>query len=249
MEGIPIEFDIRPNGTPQGIRRNVRHALGLHLPEVWRGPERASTLTIVASGPSAARAPLDRPHTLAVNGALALFTRAGLAPTYWAAADPQKSVVDFLGEMPVSTTYLVASKCHPAVFKRLRNRRVLVWHIEGDRDPWHIPMATTVTLNALELGFLLGWRRMETWGWDGCVMGGLDHALPQRHQGERRDIRVHRRDGAEPDTFVSTGTWAAEADDAVLQLSGAPYAVKVRGGGMIGAILDARLPKRPERLG
>lgn len=244
MEGVPVEFDIRPAGTPKLIARQVRHAMRRHLPEVWAGPPRTSSLTLVGSGPSARRAPLDRPYTMAVNGALALFTQAGLAPTYWVAADPQKAVVEFLRDPPRSTTYLVAAKCHPAVFHALRHHRVLVWHLEGEAPPGHheILMATTVTLNALELARYMGFRRMETWGWDGCVMDGLDHALPQRHQGEAINIRVHRRDGSGSDTFQSTPTWAAEADDAVLQLSMGDYAVTVRGGGMIGSILAARLP-------
>src|SRR5580765_5062864 len=175
MEALTeVEFVVSTPVSDEDLVANVRHALTLGLPELcdfeyaWNGP-----LTVVASGPSALKAPFDG-KTLAINGALGLFTRAGRAPTYWVACDPQELVADFLDEMPESTTYLIASKCHPKVFERLRDRKVILWHVH-DECTWEltkerqpVARAVSVTICAFELMARLGWRRFDTWGWDGC---------------------------------------------------------------------------------
>ncbi len=63
-------------------------------------------------------------------------------------------------------------------------------------------------------------------------MAGRDHAAAQGHAGDDVEIRIGKRR-----RFATTTSWAAEADDAVHLFSSGPRNVKVRGRGMIGAIL------------
>jgi hypothetical protein len=230
-----IEFDIRTPCDTGTLVEHVRRSRSLGLPELEQAPERPERLRLIANGPSALGASLSG-LTMACNGALKLFTGQGLAPTYWIACDPQELVADFLVDAPEATTYLVASKCHPAVFDRLKGRDIIVWHVgdestDGADLPLRIPTATSVTLCAMSVAHSLGFRDIETWGWDGCYFNGADHAVPQAHDGQVITNWVGDL------SFTTTPTWCAEAVDARLQLEAAPYNVAVHGGGMIDAIL------------
>lgn len=232
----PIEFEVRTPVPDAKLREHVAWAMRRGYPEVQEGLERPGVVNIVASGPSALDARLDG-LTVAVNGSLKLFTDRGLAPSWWAGCDPQRSMARFLKRPPPTTIYLVASKCDRAVFRALQNRRVLLWHIDDVAGhEWAVPTATTITLTALSLLRRMGFRQFRTWGWDGCYLDGKDHAMPQKHSAENITVEVGSQ------TFHTTPTWAIEAQDAVFQLETADYKVDVRGPGMIGAMLRALSP-------
>jgi hypothetical protein len=240
MAGDPgglVQFEIRTPLDARAIRAHIQSALSRDLTEVAVMAPREERLTIVANGPSALAAPLARPPTLAVNNALRLFVDRGLAPDFWIASDPQEGVTGFLRDAPRETVYLVASKCHPTVFDALRDRRVLLWHCAEPATldllvgRLVIQTSITVTLCALNLMPVLGYHRLETWGWDGCYLDGRDHAAAQPHHADH--ITVHLG----PARFDSTRSWAAEVQEAVRLFQGAPRQVTVHGGGMIGAIL------------
>lgn len=242
--GEVILFDVRtPNSVPE-TRRNVAHALTLGLPRAHAlSLESQTPIAMVANGPSATMAPFTPDGTLALNGAMGLFTDRGVAPQFWAACDSQEMVAGFLpDDPPMETVYLVASKCHPSVFERLRGRNVYLWHVDDpDHNDLHgeptVMCAVSITLCAMTLMRLMGHTAgFVTYGWDGCYMDGRDHAVGQAHNSALNvGVRVPTLDGDR--VFQTTGPWAAEAQDAVVQLSMADYPVEVRGDGMIGAIL------------
>ncbi|MDB5364632.1 MAG: hypothetical protein JWM77_559 [Rhodospirillales bacterium] len=234
-----IEFDVRTPLDNTILREHVQAALSRGLPEVEAAPRpKKKRLRIIANGPSALSAPLTGAPTLAVNNALRLFVERGLAPDYWIASDPQSCVADFLCDAPRETTYLVASKCHPSVFDVLQERRVVLWHCaeQATLDLFVgrlvVPTSVSVTLCALNLMPVLGFERIETWGWDGCYMTGRDHAVAQPHRRDDVTIQLGPRR-----RFATTTSWAAEAEDAVHLFKSAERQVRIRGRGMIGAIL------------
>jgi hypothetical protein len=238
--GSVVQFDFRTPLEGAAIRAHIQAALARGLDEVEIAAPREERLTIIANGPSALMAPLTGSPTLAINNALRLFVERGLAPDYWMASDPQACVADYLHGAPRETVYLVASKCHPAVFDALRDRRVVVWHCAepGTLDllvgRLVIQSSITVTLCALNLMPVLGYRRLATWGWDACYLDNRDHAAGQpHHRGNDITIEV----GAER-RFITTPSWAAEAQEAVRLFQSVPRDVTVHGGGMIAAILD-----------
>ncbi|HTH96335.1 MAG TPA: hypothetical protein VL574_02905 [Stellaceae bacterium] len=233
-----IRFEVHTPLTDEYLCRHVEASLALGLEEASVQAPRRQRLTVVANGPSALQAPLGRSPTLAINNALRLFVEHGLAPDFWIASDPQELVAGFLRDAPPMTTYLVASKCHPAVFEALQGRRVLLWHCAEPATMallvgrLVVQTSISVTLCALNLMPVLGFHRMEVWGWDGCYIAGRDHAVSQGHA--RNDISVRlgpRR------RFATTKTWAAEAEEAVRMFQATPRQVRIRGRGMIGAIL------------
>jgi hypothetical protein len=236
--GGVVQFEIQTPLDDAALRAHVEAALLRGLEEVRIMAPRTERLTIVANGPSALAAPLTRAPTLAVNNALRLFVERGLAPDFWIASDPQELVAGFLRDAPTETVYLVASKCHPAVFEALQGRRILLWHCAEPATldllvgRLVIQTSISVTLCALNLMPVLGYDRLEIWGWDGCYLAGRDHAVSQPHLAD--DITValgpKRR-------FATTKSWAAEAEEAVRLCEGIQRQLTIRGRGMIGAIL------------
>lgn len=232
-----IRFDIRTPVADDGLVSNVTACLARGLPELARLPPSGQALVVIANGPSAWGAEFDGKPTLAVNGALRLFTDRNAAPDYWCACDPQAHLADFLKNPPKSTTYLVASKCHPSVFDALKDRNVIVWHLDDfatwdlveDREP--ISSSVSVTICSFEVMERLGFRSFETWGWDASLgLNGEDHAVPQPHNGCNIEIDVGGR------TFQTTTSWALEAQDGWNKLQDWP--ITIHGNGMIGAIFD-----------
>jgi hypothetical protein len=248
--GRVVQFELRTPLDGATIRAHIQAALSRGLDEVEISAPRDERLTIVANGPSSLQAPMmgapvESPiesPTLAINNALRLFVDRGIAPDYWMASDPQACVADYLHDAPRDTVYLVASKCHPAVFDALRDRRVVLWHCA---EPGTLDLLTgrlviqssiTVTLCALNLMPVLGYQRLATWGWDGCYLDERDHAASQPHHRDRsRDINIQVGPGQQ---FTTTTSWAAEAQEAVRLFQAVPRDVIVHGGGMIAAILD-----------
>lgn len=177
-------------------------------------------LHVIANGPSALLADLENLYpTLALNGSIKLFTDAGLAPTYWAGCDPQAVLADYLPDNPPeSTVYFVASKAHPSVFNKLKDRDVRVWHLMDYPAPGRarIALASSVTMSAAWLMHRLGFTDFEFWGWDGCFMDGRHHASDASSWG---DAPLHVNYGGKVvgdeviggRTFPTTRSWAAEA--------------------------------------
>lgn len=227
-----IDFDVRVPYPDDVLVQRVAENAARGLPEVQPGPDRDGVLTIIANGPSAVQAD-TRGTTLAVNGALRLFTDESWAPDYWAGCDPQPAMTQFVRSAPYETEYFVASKCHADLFDALEGHKVTLWHV-GDSHPEGIPTACSITLVAMALFRKMGWRKFRTWGWDGCYMDGRHHATEQPHGGDDVTVIVGDR------SFKTTTTWACEAQDAVNQLTYADYEVEVMGGGLIGAVLKER---------
>ncbi len=281
-----VEFSIVTPGTDTSIAEHIAASCATGLPEADDAPLRK--LTIIANGPSARHIDLTKldGDTLAVNGAIRLFMAAGLAPTYWAACDPQELVAEFIpDDPPASTIYLVAGKCHPRVRERLRGRDVRLWHINDHPAPYPrrtVACASSVTLVVMTLMRKLGYRAFETYGWDGCYDGDLHHASEQPVDvwpentidvavGASQVVRQPRaatrlerwlfavaawlnrasiklaslRPIPQPvldyeggRMFKTSTTWAAESQDAVVQLHHADYEVVVHGEGMVRAVLE-----------
>lgn len=251
--GNPITFSPKVPVDDEGLRANVRHAMSLRLPTL-RDFEyrRQGHLDVVANGPSAPAyfqpTPKNGP-VLALNGALELFNGRRIIPDYWAACDPQELVTDrFLRCAPYDVTYLIASKCHPSVFERMSDRNVILWHVGEpatralfDHHDIVIPASSSITSTSFELMTHLGFRRFETWGWDGCYMDGQGHAVPQPEAPSRVEITVHDR------VYETSPVWALECDDIANRLVGFPFPIHIHGDGFFADMLSRVVPHRVTR--
>lgn len=170
-----VEFELILPTTEQALMDNVRHSLALGLPEA---DNRLSHVNLVANGPSVRGRTFDGP-TMALNGAINLPAFRKVPADMWCVSDPQALVADFIKRPSKKTAYLVASKCHPAVFERLKGYDVRLWHLSDVEFTKGrvVPCATSVTLTALLLLQRLGARSIDVYGWDCCFAAdGTHHA-------------------------------------------------------------------------
>lgn len=228
------------------LQGHIAHAVGLGLPSALPYVRR---LNIVANGPSARGMDLRFPaheDIMALNGALGLMRAQGLLPDLWAACDPQALVADFLGDDPSPyVRYLLATKCHPDVFARLRERNVRLWHCGDTPAPvgfTAVRQGSSITLTALHLARLMGYRDLHVWGWDCCVLDGAHHAHASAPPPDlvTLDIRTSL-DAPAGVPFLTTYTWAAETEQAlghIAELAQWGVTVTVHGPGMVAAALD-----------
>ena len=236
----PIHFKSIPPRNHDELGANIAHALSLNLPEADSEP--IKTLTIIANGPSALQAPLKgiTGPTLAINGSLSLFTRQGLAPTYWIACDPQPGIADFLDDAPLNETiYLLASTLDPIVFERLKHHKKRLWHIDTHplaREHRTIKTASTVTLMSFALmRRAFGFRHFEVYGWDACY-DGLKHHASDPDLTEPDPNGWSLMIGERP--FYTKPCWALEGEEALIMLQRADFTVNVHGHGLIATLIE-----------
>lgn len=257
--GMVIEgFQAILPASDETCRQQIASSIERRLPEALPPRRR---LAIIANGPSARDvdlAALTCP-TLAVNGSINLFAAQGLAPTYWAACDPQAKVADLLPAWPPEDTiYLLASKCHSSVFSKLRFRSVRVWHLTDYpvENKTNIPTCSSITASAAWLMWRsAGFTDFDFYGWDACFMDSRHHASSEATVGEAplNVIYGGKIVGKGEDTHViggrsypTTRTWAMEADNAEQFFSLAKYfniGVTIHGDGMIRAAHDSMFNK------
>lgn len=231
---------VRPVSA-DGLRANVRHAVSLGLPSVEPDSEMPGVLHIYASGPSLKLADLQWP-ALALNGAIKEFTARSIAPTWWAACDPQAIVADFLrGSIRPWGGYLIASRCDPSVFTALRGQFVRLWHVADEgadevADAILMPDAPSVTINVLYLAALMGWRCIVVHGWDGCYTDNISHADGTDDGKKRVTVECNGQQ------FVTNPSWIVECEDAkqvfglLVGLQGMD--IKVSGNGLMATALN-----------
>lgn len=90
--------------------------------------------SMVGAGPSIKQTWTElKGDVCAINSAIGLLIGKGVAPKWAMLWDAAEIVEQFAVPHP-DVTYLVASRCHPAVFERLKNCKVVVWHAGGDHN-------------------------------------------------------------------------------------------------------------------
>lgn len=231
-----VKFDVQTGFDDGMITGHVAATLRRNLPEITRGNPNHQPIYVYANGPSAKDAPRHYP-AVALNGAFRLPQFKVQEPEYWVACDPQALVAGFI-EPKSQTAFMVASKCHADVFDKLEGSDLSVWHL-GDIGSMElpegkdiVPCSVSVTICTLGLLYMMGYRDITVYGWDCCYIDGKDHAVPQGHIGN--DIEMDVGDKA----FVTTTTWACEAQDAAHYMALLPgIRLRVEGPGMVGAIL------------
>jgi hypothetical protein len=90
--------------------------------------------SIVGSGPT-----IKETHkelvgdVIAINSSISYLLDMGIVPKWGLLWDGTEIVEKFARPHP-DITYLVASRCHPKVFERLKDCKVVVWHAGGDHN-------------------------------------------------------------------------------------------------------------------
>lgn len=192
---------------------------------------------------------------ITVNGSYNYCMEGGIIPSAFIMLDSREFNKRFI-EDPVDTCkYLIASQCHPSVFKKLKNYNVWMWHAHTEDenseilkkhygkeyvDFFPIIGGSTVTLRALHLLRILGFHKIEIFGFDGCITD-KHHAYEQPENDKEQEMELTLGDR----TFRITVAQYYQAKEFVqlIGISGANYDLAVHGDGLIAHII-----KHPELL-
>lgn len=141
---------------------------------------------------------------ITLNGAYNWALDHGLTPSAQIIVDAREFNKRFVDPIVDKCIYLIASQCHPEVFKNLPHDRTFMWHtaFEGirpllkERYEWSFPVpgGSTVLLRAIPLMRTLGYRKFHLFGCDSCLAEAdgtpLHHAYPQPENDKMRVLPV-----------------------------------------------------------
>ena len=182
----------------------------------------------------------------ALNNAAYVLDMASIRADFQVILDARKDNADFV-RVQYADSYLVASQCHPEVFKTLEGRKVALWHPALDgigdlfpecEDMMVVGGGTTVGLSAIALAYGMGFRYFALFGYDSSFRGDKMHAAPQSRTAQEAwafDVTVGNR------TFKTNAAMAKQAElfpQFVVQLIDLGCELKVYGDGLLPAVVE-----------
>jgi hypothetical protein len=151
----------------------------------------SGTCSIVGAGPTIQETHKDLTgDVIAINSAISFLLDHGIVPKFGFLWDGTEVVEKFARPHP-DITYLVASRCHPKVFDRLKDCKVVVWHAGGDHDIAEVMLRPEViekmpvpqpliaggsagVTRALYLAACMGYEDIHLFGGDSCYSDAGD---------------------------------------------------------------------------
>ena len=250
----PLEITVQAAGDPAELAENVRSALSRGLPELTPAPcVHDGTFVCVASGWSMpsfideikAEKKAGRP-IVAVKAAHDFLCENGVKPDLWVNLDPRDRTSG-VQKANDHTNYLVASRCPPVTFDHLKGRKVTLWHswTEGPEmkamgaGKLAIGGGTTSGMRAINIGYILGFRKFVLYGYDSCNRADGVKRFTGEMTGPTMDVFVG--DGPEKRKFICNAAMAQQANEFQMIYSVMPdITVEAKGPGLIAAILAER---------
>lgn len=188
--------------------------------------------SIVGSGPT-----IKETHkelvgdVIAINSAISFLLDQGIVPKFGVLWDGTEIIEKFARPHP-DITYLVASRCHPKVFERLKGCKVVVWHAGGDHDIFEVMCKPEVVeklkipqplicggsagvTRTLYVASVLGYTDIHLFGADSCYSPDGDTHIRGSLVPEK-DILVSLGDGtagAPAMWFRTTPEWCAQVNE------------------------------------
>jgi len=249
-----LELTVKAAGTPEELCSNIRSALARGLPELTPAPtSHDGTFVCVASGWSMpsfideirAHREMGRP-IVAIKAAHDYLCDHGVAPDMWVNLDPRDRI-NGIQKVNDHTLYLVASRCPPVTFDHLTGRKILLWHSWSDGPESKalpggklaVGGGTTSGMRAINIGYLLGFRKFVLYGYDSCNNANGMKRFTGEMTGPTLDVYVG--DGPEKRKFTCNAAMAQQAKEfqmvyAVMN----DITVDAKGPGLIAAILEER---------
>lgn len=228
---------------PDDIERNIRQSMKrAYKPfNLLLSHETDRELSIVGFGPSIENTWKElRGDVWACNGAHNWLIEKGVIPKFGFFWDAAEVVAKFVNPHP-DVTYLVASRCHEEVFKKLEGFDVYVWHAMGDPNIEDIliehkrmePMlghGTAAVTASLMLAPSMGYRKVSLFGADSSFVGEHTHAKESVVTETKLEIWVAG------EKFKSTSWLAGQVEDfkkLAPLLRDAGVSIELHGGGLL----------------
>lgn len=231
----------------------------------------SGTCSIVGSAPSIRETHKElKGDVIAINSAISYLLDQGIVPKFGVLWDGTQVVEKFARPHP-SITYLVASRCHPDVFERLKDCNVVVWHAGGDHNIVEVMQREDVQRKMgipqpLVLGGSAGVTRTmylaTALGYTDLHLYGADSSYSEEGDTHVRGSVVPEKDilislgdnsaGAPALWFRTTPEWCQQVNEyrsiyALFTLGGR-IKLAVHGGGLLGE-MHKRIVAQKEALG
>lgn len=152
------------------------------------------------------RAKRDEGYKLVTtNGSYKWAVEHGLDVSAQIVVDAREFNQRFLTPLQPQCIYMLASQCHPSLFDAVPAGQTLLWHSALDDTQLHrlsdyyterqevfFPVlgGSTVLLRAIPLLFMLGFHKLELYGFDSCLMGNAHHAYEQKENDSKSILQV-----------------------------------------------------------
>ena len=250
----PLELTVQAAGTVEELTSNIRSALARGIPELAPAPTaHDGTFVCVASGWSMpsfideikAHRRAGRP-IVAIKAAHDFLMENGVEPDLWINLDPRDRTSN-IQRLNDHTVYMPASRCPPVTFEHLKGRKVLLWHSWSDSleakalpgGKLAVGGGTTSGMRAINIGYLLGYRKFVLYGYDSCNDAEGRKRFTGEMTGPTLDIYVG--DGPNRQKFVCNAAMAQQAKEfQMVYTVMSDITVDARGPGLIAAILEER---------
>jgi hypothetical protein len=252
MTKQPLRIDVHQFGVAGQHVDAIAAAIQRGLPEF--APALCAhdgTLVLAGSGPSLpafiddlrAERARGRP-ILAVKGAHDLLCEHELEPDLFVSVEPRDRRHN-LTRKNGRTIYLLASRVAPEVFDHLQECRVMLWHSYGKPEEvkavsakarYAIGGGSTSGLRAINIGYMMGFRRFILYGYDSCNGPGGIKRFDGSQTGITTDVICGDR------TFTCNMAMAAQANEFQTCTYGlmSDIHIEAKGDGLIAAILAER---------
>ena len=249
-----LELTVQAAGEPEELCSNIRSALARGLPELAPAPcAHDGTFVCVASGWSMpnfideirAERAKGRP-IIAVKAAHDFLCENGIEPDVWVNLDPRDRTSG-IQRLNDHTVYMPASRCPPSTFDYLKGKRVLLWHSWSDSPeikavgPGKLAIGggTTSGMRAINIGYILGYRKFVLYGYDSCNRADGIKRFTGEKTGPTLDVYVG--DGVEKRKFVCNAAMAQQANEfQMIYAVMSDITVEAKGPGLIAAIIEER---------
>ena len=198
----------------EAAKKNVRLNLELGLKEVVPHEVQDTVVYLLAGGPSLndfeeqiIEAGKKGLPIVTVNGTYNWLLERGVRPAAQVMIDGREFNRRFVTPIVDTCKYLIGSQCDHELVKSLPKNQTYLWH-SGNSDitneamkefieekgityEWFpIPGGSTVVSRALTLLAMLGFRKVEVFGWDSCLKDDKHHAYDQKENDSSKSVRV-----------------------------------------------------------
>ena len=237
---------------------NMHVNMARGLPSMKVAPEReGETLVICAGGHSLADCFDDLKDNMsddrkifAVNDTHDWLVEKGIVPWGFAMMEIAPWEKEFISFPQKQTQYFLSSLSHPTAFDRLKDYDITVWHpwsgigeetIIQETDPGApiVHGAEAVSIRALNLGYVLGFRKFEMYGVDGSYKDGQSSHI---YFDRKQPMMNVWHDGK---SFRTAYYLVRQADDLrrVMENHHKEFDLKVHGDGLVRHVHESMFPE------
>lgn len=242
------------HGSPI-LLKHIKSALKRRLPELMPAPVRHDGhMVLVGAGPSVSKyidsikeqRKAGRP-IICIKGSHDWMVENDIPIDMCIAVDPQESQVRYFQKAQKNTVYALASQCHPKLFTHLKDCKILLWHAYSKvgeekylKGRMCVLGGTTSGLRAMCIAYLLGFSRLEMYGFDSCSNTGVSG-----HTSHEKMLHVRVND----EDHFATPAMVKQAEEFQEMFKMLPdLSVRIYGDGLIKSVMEEKRKKHEAKI-